>query len=206
MLSGRFVSVLQIFTADSCQRGPLLRTGLFVINPVRSGILGLLPCDRCGVFGRGHFRNHRSCGRSLGSRRSSRLKDCRGNQRDGQQYRKQAIPQPSFIQFLYHIFYHIFCHKYFLPPCVFFLLIYILQQIYMVCKKENNAPPRGGAFVRYKLVKMGFLSNWLLEFVFLTYELPLFVSFHSHHRKQLSTYRICCHHFLVLRYYQLILM
>lgn len=61
---------------------------------------------------------------------------------------------------------------------VFFLLIYILQQIYMVCKKENNAPPRGGAFVRYKLVKMGFLSNWLLEFVFLTYELPLFVSFH----------------------------
>ena len=37
----------------------------------------------------------------------------------------------------------------------------------MVCKK-NNAPPRGGAFVRYKLVKMGFLSNWLSRFEFHT--------------------------------------
>ena len=89
------MSVLQIFTADSCQRGPLLRTGLFVINPVRSGILGLLPGDRCGILSRGHFRNRRSCGRSLGSCRGSGLKDCRGNQRDGQKDGNQAVEQPG---------------------------------------------------------------------------------------------------------------
>ena len=97
VLPGRLVSVLQFFAADSCQRGPLLRTGLFVINPVRSGILGLLPGDRCGILGRGHFRNRRSCGRSLGGRRGGGLKDCRDNQCDGQQDDKQAVPQPSFV-------------------------------------------------------------------------------------------------------------
>ena len=39
VLPGRLVSVLKIFTADCCQRGPLLRADLFVINPVRSCVL-----------------------------------------------------------------------------------------------------------------------------------------------------------------------
>jgi len=141
MLPGRFMRILQIFAADSCQCGPLLCTGLFVINTVRSGILGLLPGDRCGILGRGNFRNRRSCGRSFRGRRGGGVKDCRGNQCDGQQNGNQTVPQPSFVWFLYHIFFHKD------SPSLYFFLIYILQQIYMVCKKENNAPPRGGAFM-----------------------------------------------------------
>ena len=122
-----------------------------------------VPCDRCGILGSGHFRNRRSCGRSLGSRRGGGLKDCRGNQCDGQQDGNQAVPQPAFIQFLYCIFYH----KYFSLLVFFFL--YIFYNIYMVCKKIHTTKNSGVFLYIYIINQMNYcLSNWLSRFEFHT--------------------------------------
>ena len=90
-----------------------------------------VPCDRCGILGSGHFRNRRSCGRSLGSRRGGGLKDCRGNQCDGQQDGKQTIEQPGLVWSLYHIFFHKDS-----PSLYFFSYIYFTTYIYGLKKKK----------------------------------------------------------------------
>ena len=116
-----------------------------------------VPCNRCRVFGSSHFCNHRSCGHSLGSRLGRTLKDCRGNQCDGQQDGNQAVPQPSFVWFLYH--------KYF-SLLVYFFCLYIFYNIYIWFAKNIHTTKHGGVYMHSCIIslKNRRLSNWLLTF------------------------------------------